>query len=69
MMGKTFIYKFYLIKSEESPTGLTKPKILHIVTYIRFLFSYEKIYRFVLKEGYVNDVLRMRSDHSHSNTL
>ena len=67
-MGKTYFFtSFFLISSEESPT--TKSKILHIVTYIRFLFSYEKIFRFVLKEGYVNDVLRMRSDHSHINTL
>ena len=67
-MGKNiYLYEFFLISSEESPT--TKSKILLIVTYIRFLFSYEKIFRFVLKKGYVNDVLRMRSDHSHSNTL
>ena len=67
-MGKTYLFmRVFLISSEESPT--TKSKILHIVTYIRFLFSYEKIFTFVLKEGYVNDVLRMRSDHSHSNTL
>ena len=67
-MGKTYSFiRVFLILSEESPT--TKSKILHIVTYIRFFFSYEKIFRFVLKEGYVNDVLRVRSDHSHSNTL
>ena len=67
-MGKTYLFiRFFLISSEEST--ITKSKILHIVTYIRFLFSYEKIFRFVLKEGYDNDVLRMRSDHSHSNTL
>ena len=41
---------FLWVSSEESLTGLTKSKICCIVIYIRFLFSYEKIFRFVLKD-------------------